>query len=38
MGMHTIWKKGAFWGNPFTDEYIIDDLKVLLLLIDTIKK
>ncbi|WP_088324936.1 HAD family hydrolase [Bacillus cereus] len=38
VGMNAIWKKDAFWENPFTDEYIIDDLKELLLLIDTIKK
>ncbi|MFB5561921.1 HAD family hydrolase [Bacillus cereus] len=38
VGMNAIWKKDAFWGNPFTDEYIIDDLQELLLLIDTMQK
>ncbi|AJI08763.1 MULTISPECIES: HAD family hydrolase [Bacillus] len=37
-GMNAIWKKDAFWGTPFTDEYIIEDLKELPLLIDTIRK
>lgn len=38
VGMNVIWKKDVFWENLFIDEYIIDDLKELLLLIDIIKK
>lgn len=30
VGMHAIWKKDTFWGRPFTDEHVIDDLQELL--------
>lgn len=30
VGMHAIWKKDTFWGQPFTDEHVIDDLQELL--------
>ncbi|MFD3448957.1 HAD family hydrolase [Microbacteriaceae bacterium 4G12] len=36
-GMKAVWKKDAFWRNSFTDEYVIDDLQELLLLIEKLK-
>lgn len=33
IGMHAVWKKDTFWGTPFTDEYVIDDLQELLAIV-----
>ncbi|OSX89594.1 HAD family hydrolase [Bacillus cereus] len=38
VGMNAIWKKDTFWGNPFTDEHVIDDLKELLPIVNTFQK
>lgn len=38
VGMNAVWKKDMFWGNPFTDKHVIDDLKELLHIIDTFQK
>ncbi|PEY43440.1 L-2-haloalkanoic acid dehalogenase [Bacillus cereus] len=38
VGMNAIWKKDTFWGNPFTDEHVIDDLKELLSIVNTFQK
>ncbi|MES5952187.1 HAD-IA family hydrolase [Bacillus fungorum] len=38
VGMNVIWKKDTFWGNPFTNEHIIDDLKELLPIVNTFQK
>lgn len=38
VGMNAIWKKDTFWGNPFTDQHIIDDLKELLPIVNTFQK
>ncbi|GAB6527984.1 2-haloalkanoic acid dehalogenase [Bacillus cereus] len=38
MGMNAVWKKDMFWGNPFTDEHVIDDLKELLSIVNTFQK
>lgn len=38
VGMNAVWKKDIFWGNPFTDEHVIDDLKELLNIVDTFQK
>ncbi|MBD8114893.1 HAD family hydrolase [Bacillus megaterium] len=37
-GMHAIWKKDVFWGQNFTDEHAVDDLKELLSSIDRFQK
>jgi len=34
VGMNAVWKKDIFWGNSFTNEHVIDDLKELLPLIN----
>lgn len=38
VGMNAIWKKDTFWGNPFTDEHVINDLKELLPIVNTFQK
>ncbi|MGG2091577.1 HAD family hydrolase [Bacillus sp. S13(2024)] len=38
VGMHAIWKKDVFWGNQFTDEHVIDDLRELLSIVNTLQR
>ena len=38
VGMHAIWKKDTFWGQPFTDEHVIEDLEELLYKVNTFQK
>ncbi|MGG2065085.1 HAD family hydrolase [Bacillus sp. S14(2024)] len=38
IGMHAIWKKDTFWGQPFTDEHVIDDLQELLSKINVFQR
>ncbi|MCP1124441.1 HAD family hydrolase [Bacillus sp. 3103sda1] len=38
VGMHAIWKKDVFWGNQFTDEHVIDDLKELLSIVNIVTR
>ncbi|PEZ00663.1 L-2-haloalkanoic acid dehalogenase [Bacillus sp. AFS018417] len=38
VGMHAIWKKDTYWGNPFTDEHVIDDLKELLSIVNIVTR
>jgi len=33
-GMHAVWKKDAFFDGSFTDSYVIEDLKELLIVIN----
>lgn len=35
VGMNAVWKKDILLGNPFADEYVINDLKELLHVVDT---
>ncbi|GAA3314664.1 hypothetical protein GCM10020331_007770 [Ectobacillus funiculus] len=30
VGMNAVWKKDMFWGNPFTDKHVIEDLKRII--------
>jgi len=32
--MHAVWKKDAFFDGSFTDSYVIEDLKELLIVIN----
>ncbi|ENQ3107886.1 putative hydrolase of the HAD superfamily [Bacillus sp. 491mf] len=38
VGMHAIWKKDTFWGQPFIDEHVIEDLRELLHVVNTFQK
>lgn len=38
VGMHAVWKKDTFWGTPFTDEYVIDDLQELLAVVNKLQR
>lgn len=38
VGMHAIWKKDTFWGQPFTDGHVIEDLQELLSKVNTFQK
>ncbi|CAM4015400.1 HAD family hydrolase [Bacillus manliponensis] len=38
VGMHAVWKKDMFWGTPFTDEYVIDDLQELLSIVSKLQE
>ncbi|WP_035430709.1 HAD family hydrolase [Bacillus sp. UNC322MFChir4.1] len=38
VGMHAIWKKDTFWGQPFTDEHVIEELQELLHVVNTFQK
>ena len=38
VGMHAIWKKDTFWGQPLTGEHVIEDLQELLHIVNTFQK
>lgn len=38
VGMHAIWKKDTFWGQPFTDEHVIEDLEEVLDVVNIVQK
>ncbi|MDC2867663.1 MULTISPECIES: HAD family hydrolase [unclassified Bacillus (in: firmicutes)] len=38
VGMHAIWKKDTFWGQPFTGEHVIEDLEELLEVVNIVSK